>query len=1646
MNHISLRKLFSSFLIFFLFLFLQTISGIFTPLTPPFLKTQKAFAAGESWYNSSWTYRKKITIDHTKVASDEANFPVLVSLVGLSNINANGTDIRFTSSDGIAELPREIESYSSGSLRAWVKVPTLFSSSDTVIYMYYGNSDATEPAAGSTYGSQNVWKSTGDTSAAMVQHMKDATTSTITDSTSNANNGTKKAANEPIEADAKIAKGQTFDGTDDYVASIGAVSSYSFIQNTQVFTISAWIKLNSTTARQAIVANTGTTSDKGFYFMFETAGAGYGSKALRFSSVKGGGATIINAQSPDNSITDTLWHHVVVTGTGSGNNITFYIDGTARTTTYNTGFLSLAGGNSTNVLAIGTLNPTSPLLFFNGTIDETRIYNRALTAQEITTQYNNQNSPATFYSLSQNPTALNNWSYRKTITIDHTKVSSDQTNFPVLINLPSDASLASHAQTSGNDILFTASSTSWGTGTENDKLDHEIEKFNSATGELQAWVRIPALSSTVDTVLYMYYGNAVATNQQNKPGVWSTSTAMVQHLAETSGTHYDSTANANNGTPHNGVVQGTTGQIDGADSFDGVNDYIDASNGASLNIGNDTVLSQQYVQNTSTEDAWGWSYNLDSDHIMLITRQGPGIVAESGDGKIVKNIYTISTNTWSGYTTIYDSAYNDFSSSGGKIGNRLFSFIIRTTLAAPLACSNFVDYGYIYSDDNGTTWSSYNHLFDWNTGGMTCGQPLGGHMWQVGSTYYISYYRYYTDSSLNRVSVLKSDDNGTTWVNAYDLPFGDAARHPSENEIVYLGNNKLLALARNDIISSSEGRLIQSVSSDNGETWTPWAESNLGSNTYTNAPSMVYDSETNKIIVLYFDRLSVGFYYAINSPDDVFNNSVGWKSHVLTGGGGAYLNNPTITNMSSGKYMLFYDYGIRPNASWYYYILDLMNPNTFTGSQITAEAWVKAPSLGTDTQIIFSKVIDAFNIDSIRIPPGGKIRIYRDVNHVLSYEDSTSTVPNNVWTHIAYTGNGSDFHIYINGVDANAVQVGGTHFVNWSVAANLLIGARIGSGYFNGSIDEARIYSRTLSAGEITTQYSNQYSPSTFYALGSEEYSDYNVEYFDHFVVTGTGTMTAGSSQTITITANTNLGNTYTAYTGDKSLTFSGANAYSGGSSPTCSDKTNADIPFGTATTLTFTNGIATCTLKLYKVESATITATDGTYNANSNYLAVTVTDTTPPSAFTLSSPANNSSTSSAQPTLSWNASSDAESGLAKYQLYIDGSLNRDNISSSSASTTPVSALSDGNHTWYIVAVDAAGNTTQSTSTWTIKVDTAVSTGSSSSSSSNSSSSTSAPSCGDQAPGAKAPWLYGAIAQDSGSVLLYFTQADNPVNKYVLEYGTKSGDYPYGVQDMGVNSRGQMTFLVKSLSPDTTYYFKIRSGNGCATGSWSNEISAKTKGLVSFNQLDITQSELESKPVEETPPTTTTCQTYTVKSGDGLWSIAENLLGDGNRYKEIIEQNKDKYPSLQTSNNLEAGWKLKVNCGKQTTSETQNTPATQAQGGYDVKIKVVDTNKKPVEGAKVTIHSKVQETVTNKDGIAQFKNVEAGDHKVLIAYNNFEGEQSVNLTGNVKEFDLNVTVQQKAIILSPLAYGIIGIMGLVMIGLIVLLIKAKRKK
>jgi hypothetical protein len=159
-----------------------------------------------------------------------------------------------------------------------------------------------------------------------------------------------------------------------------------------------------------------------------------------------------------------------------------------------------------------------------------------------------------------------NWLYRKQVKIDHTQVTADLTNFPLLINL-TDTDLASKAQSNGYDIAFADNN--------GNKLSHEIESYSSTSGRLVAWVKTN-LSHTTDTILYMYYGNPTAPNQQDKNGVWDSNYKMVQHLSETSGTHYDSTANGKNAAPNGGVSQGIAGKIDGADSFAGdAHQYLD---------------------------------------------------------------------------------------------------------------------------------------------------------------------------------------------------------------------------------------------------------------------------------------------------------------------------------------------------------------------------------------------------------------------------------------------------------------------------------------------------------------------------------------------------------------------------------------------------------------------------------------------------------------------------------------------------------------------------------------------------------------------------------------------------------------------------------------------------------------------------------------------------------------------------------------------------------------------------------------------------------------------------------------------------------------------------------------------------------------
>jgi hypothetical protein len=172
-----------------------------------------------------------------------------------------------------------------------------------------------------------------------------------------------------------------FDAGNDYVASIGSVGSFSFLQNTMRFGFSWWMKLAATGTRYAITGNTSVSSESGFLLLFEN-GAGVGTRAIRLLAFRGVlGSPVAEFRSADNAITDTDWHHVAVTANGNGNSGRIFVDGRQLSTTVATNLNALATGNSTRTLTLGS-QTNGFTLPFGGQLDDFRVFRSPLSADD----------------------------------------------------------------------------------------------------------------------------------------------------------------------------------------------------------------------------------------------------------------------------------------------------------------------------------------------------------------------------------------------------------------------------------------------------------------------------------------------------------------------------------------------------------------------------------------------------------------------------------------------------------------------------------------------------------------------------------------------------------------------------------------------------------------------------------------------------------------------------------------------------------------------------------------------------------------------------------------------------------------------------------------------------------------------------------------------------------------------------------------------------------------------------------------------------------------------------------------------------------------------------------------------------------------
>ena len=337
----------------------------------------------------------KLVVDSTQCGStNSANFTVLVSLT-LTNLKTeiNGGVIRNTTTfnsqtvpadlvfslspkltNYISRLYWDIESYdaTNGILWAWVLLPNISCTINTIFYMGIGNPSITTYQGGSVGAAWNsAYKG--------IWHLQNGTTLSALDASSNGFNGTITGA---TATTGQVDGGGTFNGSTDKITN----TSGTFPTLTTAFSISAWLR----------PTEVGSAFTRAWFQNSNTsAGIGVGVGGISHT----GQLNIYSRGIADQFLTgvtmNTINHTYYVVVTWDNTTLKGYsYDMTAATSTSGsaTGY-SYSSGNGNPIIGnidVGTSNG------FPGWIDQLTVANTVHSADWITAEYNNQKTSSTF--------------------------------------------------------------------------------------------------------------------------------------------------------------------------------------------------------------------------------------------------------------------------------------------------------------------------------------------------------------------------------------------------------------------------------------------------------------------------------------------------------------------------------------------------------------------------------------------------------------------------------------------------------------------------------------------------------------------------------------------------------------------------------------------------------------------------------------------------------------------------------------------------------------------------------------------------------------------------------------------------------------------------------------------------------------------------------------------------------------------------------------------------------------------------------------------------------------------------------------------------------------------------------------------------
>ncbi len=151
---------------------------------------------------------------------------------------------------------------------------------------------------------------------------------------------------------------------------------------------------------------------------------------------------------------------------------------------------------------------------------------------------------------------------------------------------------------SGFDVIFASDSAG------STPLSYERVVWNATDGMIEAWVLIPSASHSVDTVIYILWGDSGVTTDQTAPATVWAAYKNVLHFGD--GTTLSVADSTGVNTPTNHSVTATAAAVvGGAGAFNGSSQYVDVGNTNSNFTGNITLESWINAASTATAEIIG---------------------------------------------------------------------------------------------------------------------------------------------------------------------------------------------------------------------------------------------------------------------------------------------------------------------------------------------------------------------------------------------------------------------------------------------------------------------------------------------------------------------------------------------------------------------------------------------------------------------------------------------------------------------------------------------------------------------------------------------------------------------------------------------------------------------------------------------------------------------------------------------------------------------------------------------------------------------------------------------------------------------------------------------------------------------------------